>query len=141
MHKEHSSYGSKMWECLELEPSIAPCPSPCLLCSLGSCSVIEMIPWLIPALAGGGNMLDVLIHSAPVSVQKASLVVGFVLVFFCCNGILAKQYPGKILFTSSSNVWICLDNEESQSPSVPLKCRAVRAKEALPPNFGCLSRG
>ncbi|XP_037994604.1 guanine nucleotide exchange factor for Rab-3A isoform X10 [Motacilla alba alba] len=54
-----------MWECLELEPSMAPCPFPCLLCSLGSCCVIEMIPWLIPAPAGDGNMQDVLLHSAP----------------------------------------------------------------------------
>lgn len=118
-----------MWECLELEPSTASCPSPCLLCSLGSCCVIEIILWLIPALAGGGNMLDVLIHSAPVGVL---LVLGFVLVWwgFFCNMILAKLYPGKIPFTSSSNVWICLGSEESQSSSVPLKHRAVRAKGA-----------
>lgn len=58
-----------------------PVPSPCLLCSLGSCCVIEMIPWLIPTLAGGGNVLDVLIHSAPMSVL---LVLGFVLVWWVC---------------------------------------------------------
>lgn len=108
-HKEHSSYGSRMWECLELEPSVAPCPSPCLLCSLGSCSVIEMVPWLIPALVGGGNMLDVLIHSAPVSVQKACWLLVlfwcfFVVIGFLPSCILAKSYSPAALMSGS--VWI-----------------------------------